>query len=495
MVMMIVHHRKMENYWKRLGIPSVKPTFLLGHVAPIVTQKVAAAHCFQDLYSSTEHPYYGMFILHIPCLLLRDLDLIQNILVKNFNYFEDRPGGNDHDKMGSNLLFVMKSKTWKAMRSHLARMFSTEKLRNILNGALVVGDTLTNCIKKKSVQGKSLNVCEISTMYTSDVMALCFFGFHSDSLTKGRNSYYLSSELLPKNSIRQALKTFCFLYLPSITNIFKMTFLDAPTEKHLKILYSNILEDGRRGALDQTDFINLLLKLEREEPKIFSDDQIFVQTLQFQLGAFDTTSGTLVFALYELCVNPNVQNTLRQEINTVLTKYKTLSLEAIKEMDYLDMTLSEALRKHPIDPVIDRICTKAFNIPNTNISIEPGTTCIVPVYGLHYDPKYFPNPKEFDPMRFSPENKKNIRNGSYMPFGTGPRGCIGFRFALLVLKVALINIIKDFEVELEHHGACLEYDRREYILVPNNNELYVKFKSVSNKVTSACTNMLPLPKG
>lgn len=473
----------MGNYWKRLGVPFAKPTFLLGNMAPLLTQKVSAAHYFRKLYLSTEHPCYGIFILHKPCLLLRDLDLIQTMFVKNFNYFEDRAGGNDHDKMGSNLLFFMKSKTWKAMRNHLAHVFSSEKLRKMSNGALVVGDKLVNCIKKKSAKGRSLNACEISSMYTSDAIALCFFGFQSDSLTKGHTSYYLSSELLPKNSITQSIKTFCFLFLPSITKIFKMKFFDVSTENRLKKMFSNILEDGRRGDGDQVDFIDLLIKMEREEPRIFSDDEIFAQTMEFQLAAFDTTSSTISFILYELCVNPNVQKTLRQEITTVLTKYKILSMEVIKKMNYLDMTISEALRKHPIDPLIDRICTKAFNIPNTDVTIEPGTTCAVPVYGLHYDSKYFPNPEEFDPTRFSPENRKNMINGSYIPFGVGPRNCIGFRFALLILKVAIVNIIRNFEIELEHQGMCLKYDHREFLLTPNNNELYMKFKSISNTMT------------
>lgn len=72
-----------------------------------------------------------------------------------------------------------------------------------------------------------------------------------------------------------------------------------------------------------------------------------------------------------------------------------------------------------------RKCTETFNVPNSPIVIEKGVDLLIPTIGFHHDPKYFPNPENFDPERFSAENIDRIVPGSYLPFGEGPRFCIG----------------------------------------------------------------------
>jgi cytochrome P450 family 6 len=85
----------------------------------------------------------------------------------------------------------------------------------------------------------------------------------------------------------------------------------------------------------------------------------------------------------------------------------------------------EVLRMHPASPVLDRICSKSVRFPEQQIQIEEGTSVMIPIYGLHYDPQYFPDPEKFDPERFSEENKSKIKPFTYLPFGEGPRNCIG----------------------------------------------------------------------
>lgn len=85
----------------------------------------------------------------------------------------------------------------------------------------------------------------------------------------------------------------------------------------------------------------------------------------------------------------------------------------------------ESLRKYPPVPVLDRECSRPYKIPGTDAVLEQGVHVHIPVYALHRDPEYYPNPEKFDPERFTEENKKARPQFTYLPFGDGPRICIG----------------------------------------------------------------------
>lgn len=108
---------------------------------------------------------------------------------------------------------------------------------------------------------------------------------------------------------------------------------------------------------------------------------------------------------------------------------------------------SETLRKYSLLPFLNRECLEDYIIPETGLKIEKGTGVIIPVYAGHMNPKYFPDPKRYDPERFSDENKQKIPSGVYMPFGDGPRNCVGERLGLMATKLGIIYAIKNFKLE------------------------------------------------
>lgn len=113
--------------------------------------------------------------------------------------------------------------------------------------------------------------------------------------------------------------------------------------------------------------------------------------------------------------------------------------------------VSETLRKWPITPFVNRVCTKPYTIAAKNpgenpIDFQELDVIILPIYGLHRDPKYYPDPERFDPERFSSENIAKINPYIYLPFGTGPRKCIGYRFALIETKILFYFILSKFEI-------------------------------------------------
>uniref|UniRef100_A0A673ZWK4 Cytochrome P450 3A n=1 Tax=Salmo trutta TaxID=8032 RepID=A0A673ZWK4_SALTR len=139
-----------------------------------------------------------------------------------------------------------------------------------------------------------------------------------------------------------------------------------------------------------------------------------------------------------------------------------IQYEALVQMDYLDCVLNESLRLYPISPRLERVAKKTVEI--NGIVIPKDCVVLVPTWTLHRDPEIWSDPEEFKPERFSKENKESIDPNTYMPFGAGPRNCIGMRFALIMIKLAMVEILQSFtfsvcdETEVRRSPEQTEYD-------------------------------------
>jgi len=178
------------------------------------------------------------------------------------------------------------------------------------------------------------------------------------------------------------------------------------------------------------------------------DDGIVANAVLFMLAGYDTTQSLLIYCAYALALNQDVQDRLRTEVDFVLEENDgEFSYDSVIKMVYLDMVINETLRVYPPAFGTERGCTKDYKIPGTEFTLKKGGGILIPIYGLHHDPQYFPEPESFNPERFSPENKGKINQYTFLPFGQGPRNCIGMRFALAEVKVAICHLIHNFRLE------------------------------------------------
>ena len=179
----------------------------------------------------------------------------------------------------------------------------------------------------------------------------------------------------------------------------------------------------------------------------FTPEELAAESFLVYAGGFETSSTLVTFTLYELALNPDIQEKLREEINSMLSKKDDkLTYESLFAAKYLDQVINESLRKYPPIPSGIRKCLKDYEIPGTNLTIPKGTSIQLATYSLHHDPEYYPEPEKFDPERFSPENSKNLRPFTFLPFGEGPRNCIGMRFGLMQSKLAIVKLLQSFEL-------------------------------------------------
>uniref|UniRef100_A0A8C6XJ09 unspecific monooxygenase n=1 Tax=Naja naja TaxID=35670 RepID=A0A8C6XJ09_NAJNA len=119
-----------------------------------------------------------------------------------------------------------------------------------------------------------------------------------------------------------------------------------------------------------------------------------------------------------------------------------ITYEALMQIEYLDMVLSETLRMHPGISRLQRVCKNTIEL--NGITIPKGMAIVIPPVILHFNPEYWPEPERFRPERFSKEVKEQINPYTYLPFGAGPRNCIGMRFAFLTMKAAVVSLMQHF---------------------------------------------------
>ncbi|XP_049271898.1 cytochrome P450 3A19-like [Rhipicephalus sanguineus] len=166
------------------------------------------------------------------------------------------------------------------------------------------------------------------------------------------------------------------------------------------------------------------------------------QCVIFFLSGQEAVSTTITFAAYQLALNSVIQENLRKEVDEcIAANGPEPSLEVISKLKYLHCVVSETLRILPSASRLERCGYNDYVLGNTGIKLPKGCTVFIPVYAMHHDPEFFPDPESFKPERFSEENVGSIRPYTYLPFGAGPRNCIGSRFFLQTIRLCLFHSV------------------------------------------------------
>ena len=191
-----------------------------------------------------------------------------------------------------------------------------------------------------------------------------------------------------------------------------------------------------------------------------------------------TVAESIICTIYMIALRPKIEERLQEEIDRVFENKDDpngdLTDDDINELNYLDMVFKETMR-FVGNGGVPRQCTKAWKVPNSDLVLPVGTICMLPLGALQLDPRYWDDPEEFIPERFSAENKGNIKSGTYAPFGQGPRMCLGNNFALFEAKVTLIYLLRNFSiVGGEKLPKKLELDPNAFMLPKGG--LKLKFK-------------------
>ncbi|KAJ3637794.1 hypothetical protein MTP99_001222 [Tenebrio molitor] len=479
------------EYWRRLGVPGPKPKFVVGNLGQTFLMKKSPLQIFIDIYNQyPDLPIVGIYRSITPTLLLRDLDLIKEVTVKSFDHFQDNDLKIDKeiDPIGGRHPFFLKGEEWRIVRAHLTPAFTNTKLKWVYPHLEDTSQGLMKFIESQSdaLNGEGFEAKELCMRYTLNNVASCVFGIDGQCFEDDNSEFKQIANKYLSPDGWSAVKLFLMNVFPFLTRFMSVKLTAKSVEEKITNILSQTLRYRERNNIVRNDFLHVLMQL-KKTCKDFTDVDVIAHAAGFIADGYETSSIVMSFVLYELANNPDVQSKLRQEIDKNFAKNSnTLPYNALQKMTYLDAVLKEVLRIHPPSFALEKRCTKRFTyIPNNSeiiaksVVIEEGTPIVLPIFGLHHDPKYFDNPEKFRPQRFIGGNKKNIKKYSFMPFGEGPRACLGQKFGVVQIKIGVAYIIRNYQVFVNNKTQLpLKYNPI-YLLISPIGGLWIDFKKIT----------------
>ncbi|XP_067009335.2 probable cytochrome P450 6a14 [Anabrus simplex] len=459
------------GYWKKKGVPHLKPEPFFGNMKELTLLRTSLPELFQKIYHQFEsHRYAGVYQSRVPSLMIRDPELIKSILVKDFQHFPHRglKVDENRDPLSANL-FNLGGYKWRMLRTKISPTFTSGKMKMMFQLIEECAQQLREYLAEPAEKEREVEMKEILAKFTTEVIGTCAFGLQFNAIEDPHSEFRRMGRAVFKPTLMSNVRRFTLAFIPELAKIFNISFITKDvTDFFLKAVKETVTY-REENNIRRNDFLQLLIDLknkghldgdneldksketsevskESEDKFELSDNLLAAQVFLFFLAGFETSSTTMSFCLHELAVNPDIQTKLQEEIDSFSAESGgKITYDGIHKMQYLDKVVSETLRKYPPVPILVRECTEPYRIPDSDLTVEKGNRILIPVYAIHHDPKIYPEPKRFDPDRFTEEKISQRHHYSYLPFGEGPRICTGMRFGILQTKIGLVSLLSMYE--------------------------------------------------
>lgn len=448
----IVEKRRRINIFKEHGIPGPPPHFIRGNLTSFGDIVIVSEWLIK--YGNV----FGYFLGGRPVLIVKDLDILKHVFIKNFSNFKDRPEAVIQVKPFCYGLAMINGPRWKETRSILSPTFSGKKMKLMSHLMHESVTTFLEIIGEKCEAGESFDIYAMGQGLTMDVIGKCALALKVNCQRDPNDKLLTASRDFIRFSDNPAIKL--ALLFPGIAKLMELmnNYLTAGQMTNLIVDNLRKVISYRRKNPNKrfVDMLQLMLdaaELDENDirldnnstSKSLTDDEIVGNGMTFVIAGFETTANALGYTFYLLAKYEEVQDKLRSELNDFYAQHPENPYDVVVGVDYLDQVLNESMRIYPpVVTFVSRHCASTITI--NGLTIPQGIDVQAPVYQIHHDPELWPNPEVFDPSRFAPENKDGIHPMAFIPFGAGPRNCVGMRFALMEAKMAIARVISNYKL-------------------------------------------------
>ncbi|XP_047999209.1 cytochrome P450 6B2-like [Leguminivora glycinivorella] len=463
---------KKLNYWEKRGVPFEKPVPIFGNFAGYILLKSYWGKATQKLCQKFQkEPYFGVYYGTEPALVVQDPELIKLITTKDFYYFSSREISNyTHLETITQNLFFTQGNRWKVLRQNLTPLFSSSKMKNMFHLIENCTKTFENLLDEETNKCPELDIRATAVRFAMDSITSCAFGINSDVMGKNceNNPFKVMGDVIFELTNIRGFKIVARAIWPYV--FYGLGFRTFPDEidTFFNRLLSDVFKERNYKPSTRNDFVDLMLnfkgsknmsgdsmsnvKSESEKKERIhlevTDDLLIAQCMVFFAAGFETSASVMCFTLYELAKNPEKQPRLFEEVDAYLKKTGgKVTYDCLTELPYMEACVNEAMRLYPVLGVLAREVVEPYTLPS-GLVLEKGMRVHLPVYHLHHNADLFPEPEKYRPERFMGEEKQNIVPYTYMPFGEGPRICIGMRFARMQMFAGLVTLLKNYSLRL-----------------------------------------------
>ena len=430
------------NYWKEQDIPGPTPSLPMGNFGAILSMKVHLLDWFRDLYHRfPDEKIVGVYTLHQPMMVVNDLNMARQILVKDFNHFVNRDTEENISKLfpGKTDAYWLEQMTlktgegWKDIRSTFSPIFTSGKMKAMMRFIDKVSDSLVQQMDKNTGMTEGFELKDTMGKFSLDTLASCAFGVDGQSFEDSESVFVKNASRIFQTTKMDQFKFFGAMIIPGMAklirlvgmntfkpkqtmffvNVVKKTIQERKASKERKNDLIDLMLDAMEGVKeeeqeDDEDQYEKDMKLTHKANGKNLDEMSFIGTaMVFLVAGYDTTGMTLSWICYELAKNPDLQRRLHEEVDEVYEASggKTPDYTDIQGFTFIDQLIQESLRLHTLISIQRVVTSPEYTIPGTKINLKKGSMVIVNAPGIHSDPKYFPNPTVFNPDNFSKEAK------------------------------------------------------------------------------------------
>ncbi len=404
-----------------------------------------------------------------------DPAVIQHVLKTNAENY--RKSDIQVKRMGHFLgkgLLTTHGEAWRTQRRLIQKGFDRKQLEAL---SAIMQDSLTDSLRQfdSQIHNGPVDIYPHLMKMTFAMVARSLFGANLKDEDIDLISHTIST--VQEFIVRQTLQPYLNPWFAATGELRKHEEMRATADK---VLLEYIRQ--RRHEEPGHDLLQTLMDARYADGESMPDSLVLSESMQLLVAGHETSSNALSWLLYLLSTHPDVLDRVRHEFDEILNG-EPLNFTAVPKFVYTTQVINEALRLYPPFWMIDREAVADDRVGDT--VIPAGSTVIVYVYGAHHAPRYWPDPETFDPERFTKENVALQPPFTHLPFGGGPRGCIGGNYAMLQILMILSTLLRKYDLELPP-GQKIE-PRAMVILRPKHG--------IRMSFTDAVPNEVAVPAG
>ncbi|CAG9838972.1 unnamed protein product [Diabrotica balteata] len=453
------------GYWKNKNVKFVKPIPFFGNFYNVLTFKTTTQEHIKNIWDQIDAPYFGLFILDEPVLVLKSPKLIKDVLLKDASIFCNRRVATPSHRNMKHGLFFLKDQNWRKMRTTFTPLFTSGMIKQLQPHLTEINKVM---IKYLNENCGVIEVSKVGGNFATEFLARCFYEANPHCFDNEGSGFSKYINKMFDFNLRNGIIQNLYFIKPSWVAALKLNLIGDSAISFFEGVFKDSMAtrqyyDGKpQNLVDVANRAVLEAKNSKEDTLEF--EMIMSNALLFLIAGRDTTSTIINFTLYELAMNQEVQNTLRNQIQINFKKYGEFSYEAVQENKYLEMCIQETMRKYPALPFMDRTPINDYTFEGTDLTIPRNMSVLIPLFALHRDEKVYSNAETYDPERFL-DKQINSDGLSFIPFGDGPKNCIAKRLGMVVLSMALSNIILNFKFErCSNTPEKIEFEPKSFVL-------------------------------